>query len=511
MARPLLTWGFADRTSSVQGVSTSRDGSLLFIESESKETMEVHFVPTTSAADRPRIVRPREYGVKYDVESHAPSRTLFLTSNVHGKRNRALYRASLEAPSDWQPVTLPATGEQILPNSMERSLDDVMVFHDFLACSGRAGGFTKIWICPLDARTGAPTADAKAMTFEEEACEVHIASHRLFDTQGKLRVAYTSMITPDSLLEFEVASGASAPPKLLKQRPAPNFDASKYRTMQLSVTARDGEKVPVTLLWRPDALDIRDAAATSSAKPGPAPLHLYGYGAYGICIDPGFAAETLPNLPLVDRGVVLALAHVRGGGEMGHHNWYETQGKYLAKRNTFFDFVDCAKALVAEGIATPGLLSCEGRSAGGLLVGNVVNDAPDLFRAALAGVPFVDLMVSMCDPTIPLTTEEWEEWGNPNEERYHQYMLSYSPIQQVRRGVNYPSMLLVSGLNDPRVAYWEPTKWAQVLRERVPNGDEVLLKMDMAAGHFSASDRYKKLRERAFEYAWLLDQLGKAE
>ena len=196
---------------------------------------------------------------------------------------------------------------------------------------------------------------------------------------------------------------------------------------------------------------------------------------------------------------------------MGHHAWYEAAGKYLAKRNTFYDFVDCAKHLIATGVTSPTALTCEGRSAGGLLVGNVVNDAPELFTAAIAGVPFVDLMTTMCDPSIPLTTEEWEEWGNPNEKAYYEYMLSYSPIDNIVKDANYPKMLLTSGLNDPRVAYWEPTKWAQVLRSRVANGEEILLKMDLAAGHFSAADRYRYLRELAFDFAWLLDQLGKAD
>ena len=190
---------------------------------------------------------------------------------------------------------------------------------------------------------------------------------------------------------------------------------------------------------------------------------------------------------------------------------YEAAGKYLEKKNTFTDFVDCAEALLERGVARRGQLSCEGRSAGGLLVGNVINMAPELFAAAVAGVPFVDLMVTMCDPSIPLTTEEWEEWGNPNEAKYHQYMMEYSPIDNVREGVTYPSTLIVSGLNDPRVAYWEPTKWAQVLRAKVANGDDVLLKMDLDAGHFSASDRYRYLRELAFDYAWLLEKLGKAD
>jgi len=194
---------------------------------------------------------------------------------------------------------------------------------------------------------------------------------------------------------------------------------------------------------------------------------------------------------------------VRGGGENGHSDWYEKEGKYLAKKNTFNDFVDVGRYLKGAGVAHT--VCCEGRSAGGLLVGNAVNDAPDLFAACVAGVPFVDLMTTMCDPSIPLTTEEWEEWGNPNSAEYFDYMLSYSPIDNVKAGKTYPAMLLVSGLNDPRVAYWEPAKWAQVLRHEVANPNDVLVKMDLAAGHFSAADRYRYLRELAFDYAWLLD------
>lgn len=483
----------------VVSTSASRDGLLIFITSESTETTEVHFVRTQTPQKEPTIILPRSPGVKYDVESHAPSNALFFTSNVDNKRNRELYRASLDEPSKWLPVM--SNGKQVLPHSMDRSLDYVYAFKDFLACSGRSGGFTKIWITPLGPDGSVP-ADAHTIAFEDEACESKIATHKRFDTLGKLRVEYTSMLIPNSLLEYDTSSKEF---ELLKQQPVPNYDASKYVTKQFAATVRDGTIVPVTLLWRSDALD---ANATSGA-PNLAPVHLYGYGSYGVCMDPGFKYGTLPYLPLVDRGIVVATAHVRGGGEMGHHAWYEVAGKYLQKRNTFFDFADCAKSLIAAGIARPGAVTCEGSSAGGLLVGNVVNDEPSLFKAAIAGVPFVDLMVTMCDPSIPLTCEEWEEWGNPNEEKFHSYMMSYSPIQQVRTGVKYPALLLTSGLNDPRVPYWEPTKWAQVLRERVTNGDDILLKMDMAAGHFSASDRYKKLRQQAFEYAWLLDQHGK--
>eukprot|EP00911_Craspedida_sp_UC1_P000995 UC1_evm1s744 len=193
---------------------------------------------------------------------------------------------------------------------------------------------------------------------------------------------------------------------------------------------------------------------------------------------------------------------------MGRY-WYEEQGKYLCKRNTFSDFIACADHLVAEGITEPSMLACEGRSAGGLLMGNVVNMRPDLFRIAVCGVPFVDLMTTMCDPSIPLTTGEWEEWGNPNEAKFHDYMLSYSPMDQVR-AQPYPDLLILAGLYDPRVAYWEPTKWASKVRAHATGSPDVLLKMDTEAGHFSASDRYKYLREKAFEQAVVLDKIGLA-
>ena len=476
---------------------------------------------------------------RYDVDSHAPSRSLFLTYNGDGKVNRELAVASLDEPSIWRPVqscSAPSGAlQQVLRHSQSRSIDGISVFSSFLVVDGREDGFTQLWVVPLSSGEGpgedggSPAAeasgDAERMVFDEESFTAHEATNKLFDPKGKLRVEYSSMTSPRALLEFNVAERTYT---TLKVQPVPNYDASRYETKRIDVisrhlppptecmhpapsiyryetkridvTARDGQIVPVTLLWRPDA---------TAADEGGSACHLYGYGSYGICIDPTFSST---RLALVDRGVVFAIAHVRGGGEMGHNSWYEKQGKYLAKRNTFFDFVDCATHLLDDGIARLGALSCEGRSAGGLLVGNVVNDAPQLFAACVAGVPFVDLMTTMCDPSIPLTTEEWEEWGNPNEEKYHDYMMSYSPINNVRADAGrYPAMLIVSGLNDPRVAYWEPTKWAQVLRSKVANGDDVLLKMDLDAGHFSASDRYRYLRELAFDYAWLLEKLGKAD
>ena len=254
------------------GVSTARDGSLVWIESESKETMEMHFVPTASPTDAPTVVRPREFGVKYSAESHAPSRSLFLTSNVDGKRNRELFRASLDAPSAWQPVLAPSG--PVLTHSAAQSLDYVHVFDRFLAVDGRAGGFTKVWIVPLGT-DGSATADAEPMRFAQEACECGLASNKLFASDGKLRVEYSDMTTPQSLFEYDVSASAF---RLLKEKPVPNYDASKYATRQMRITARDGEAIPVTLFWRPDALKDGEGAPAPAPQPMAQPSLMPGTG-----------------------------------------------------------------------------------------------------------------------------------------------------------------------------------------------------------------------------------------
>jgi len=284
------------------------------------------------------------------------------------------------------------------------------------------------------------------------------------------------------------------------RREVPNFDPGKYTCRRFFATAPDGAQIPICMVHRKDLYD------GEGDNKKPKPCFLYGYGSYGICVDPGFDVHVLPYL---DRGMVYCIANVRGGGEMGR-GWYEEQGKYRNKRNTFTDFIACAEHLVEQGITVPDKMAIEGRSAGGLLVGSVLNMRPDLFRIAIAGVPFVDVMNTMCDPSIPLTTGEWEEWGNPNEWKYFDYMLSYCPYDNVR-SVPYPDVLITAGLHDPRVAFWEPAKWASKLRTMSTSPDrEVLLKMDLEVGHFSASDRYRYKREKAFDQAVVLDKLGLA-
>jgi len=280
---------------------------------------------------------------------------------------------------------------------------------------------------------------------------------------------------------------------LKRQNVLGGYDPEHYEQARDWATAADGTRIPVSLVWR------RDAAPAS----GPAPVHLYGYGSYEHSIDPGFSVA---RLSLLDRGVVFAVAHVRGGGEMGRA-WYE-DGKTLTKKNTFTDFVAVADHLIAEGRTSPELLVAEGGSAGGLLMGAVANLAPDRFAGIVAAVPFVDALTSILDPDLPLTVIEWDEWGDPlHDAEVYEYMRGYSPYENVRDGVSYPRILAVTSLNDTRVLYVEPAKWVARLRDV---GAPVLLKTEMSAGHGGVSGRYESWRERAFEIAWILDVLGRA-
>eukprot|EP00656_Telonema_subtile_P036951 TRINITY_DN41022_c0_g1_i1.p1 TRINITY_DN41022_c0_g1~~TRINITY_DN41022_c0_g1_i1.p1 ORF type:complete len:340 (+),score=62.94 TRINITY_DN41022_c0_g1_i1:148-1167(+) len=334
----------------------------------------------------------------------------------------------------------------------------------------------------------------KAVPVPEQVYSHELVSKQNCDYEAAtFRAVYSSFTTPSTWIDYCPFTHAS---KQIKVREVGGgFDSKNYVCERRFAKAPDGTDIAMSLIYRKD-LDM--------SKPNPAMI--YGYGSYGICMDPSFA---ISYLPYCDRGMVYVMTHIRGGGENGR-SWYEVQGKYLTKRNTFSDFIACAEYLVSSGITTPAQLACEGRSAGGLLIGAVINQRPDLFEAAIAGVPFVDVMTTMCDASIPLTTGEWEEWGNPNEMRYYDYMLSYSPMDNIK-AQNYPNILMVAGLHDPRVAYWEPTKWATKLRvtKQNTNNTEILLKMDMDAGHFSASDRYKYLREKAIEQAWVIKHVIK--
>jgi oligopeptidase B len=397
-----------------------------------------------------------------------------------------------------------ASWTEAIPYDESRKIDEVLPFKNFLALQGRQAGLSQLWIIDVDdASGGICAASLRKVDFDEELYEVALGSNKVFDTPY-LRIEYSSLTTPSQAIDLDMRAGACPRDHLIKQQEVLNFDRENYVCRRLFATAPDKTQIPMSLVYRKDLYGGK--VLGGDGPPTPKPLHLYAYGSYGICIDPNFNRLVLP---LLDRGMLYCIAHIRGGGEMGRF-WYEEQGKYLTKRNTFSDFVACAEHLVDKGFTTPDQMSCEGRSAGGMLVGAVVNMRPDLFKAVVAGVPFVDVMTTMCDPSIPLTTNEWEEWGNPNVPKYFDYMLSYSPVDNVR-AQHYPHILITAGLHDPRVAYWEPAKWASKLRSLKTDDNLVIAKFDLDSGHFSASDRYRYMKEKAYDQAFILDKLGLAD
>jgi len=487
------------------GIYKSLDGNYLFLEASSKETSEIYYLDLKDPAATLQCVAKRRPKVLYEV-AHRDN-VWWISSNVGGLPNMALFMAPAvpDCADKWELVKLSGSeseSQQVLfPGSLERSLDDVTCFKNHAVASGREGGLPRVWILSLpDSST---VSKFERLEFAEDAYDVGVSTHKEFDTT-KLVVGYDSMVTPAQSLEIDMADATKR--TVLKEKVVPGYDKTLYRTERTTVTARDGKtEIPVTLVYRKDVMEQH----LSSGEP--IATHLYGYGSYGACIEADFRAT---RLTLLNRGVVFVIAHIRGGGEMGRQ-WYEEPNgaKYLCKKNTFNDFVDVGRYLVDERkLTTPAKFSCEGRSAGGLLIGATINQAPDLFQVALLGVPFVDVVPTMIDASIPLTAVEWEEWGNPNEPKYHQYMMEYSPTQNVVKGAKYPACLLTGGLHDPRVQFWEPSKFAAVLRHEQDSESSgpVCVKMDMSAGHFSASDRYKYLKELSFDYAFMLDQLGLA-
>jgi oligopeptidase B len=324
--------------------------------------------------------------------------------------------------------------------------------------------------------------------FPDPAYRANIGINADFDTR-LLRFNYTSLVTPPSAFDYNMDTRERT---LVKRQEVPGgYDPSQYQTERVHAKAPDGAEVPISLVYR-----------KGTRRDGQAPLLLYGYGAYGISTDPSFSSD---RLSLLERGVIYAIAHIRGGGDLGKP-WHE-DGRMLRKKNSFTDFIACAEHLIAQRYTSPDRLAIMGGSAGGLLMGAVTNMRPDLFAAVVAMVPFVDALTTELDPTLPLTIGEWEEWGNPAEKPYYDYIKSYSPYDNVGTR-SYPAILVTAGLNDPRVSYWEPAKWVAKLRALKTDQRPLLLKTNMGAGHFGASGRYDYLKETAFHYAFLFDVLG---
>ncbi|MBC8155152.1 MAG: S9 family peptidase, partial [Bacteroidetes bacterium] len=329
------------------------------------------------------------------------------------------------------------------------------------------------------------------LDFADPAFVAGIAYNPEFNT-NVLRFTYSSLTTPNSTYDYNMDTREKT--LLKRQEVLGGFDPGNYTSERVFVTARDGAKVPVSIVYR-----------KGTKKDGSAPLLQYAYGSYGINMEPGFSST---RLSLLDRGFIYAIAHIRGGQEMGR-NWYE-DGKLFKKKNTFNDFVDCSQWLIQNKYTAADKLFAMGGSAGGLLMGAVVNQAPQLYRGVVAAVPFVDVVTTMLDESIPLTTGEFEEWGNPKKRDYYDYMLSYSPYDNVEKKA-YPNMLVTTGLHDSQVQYWEPAKWVAKLRTLKTDGNQLLLHTNMEAGHGGASGRFKALEEVALDYAWMLNLVGERQ
>jgi oligopeptidase B len=371
----------------------------------------------------------------------------------------------------------------LLAHSDEVRIESADAFASRLVVEYRREALTRVGVIPIDPEG---YGELTELSFDEPLFTVGTGANPQFDQPG-VRLGYGSLVTPGSVYDYRPATGELT---LLKRQPVLGYDPARYEQRREWALASDGARIPISLVYRRDLV-----------VPGrPAPLELYGYGSYESSMDPAFSVA---RLSLLDRGVVFAIAHVRGGGELGRH-WYD-DGKGLSKKNTFTDFVACARHLVATSWTTADRLVAEGGSAGGLLMGAAVNLAPDAFAGVLAAVPFVDALTSILDPSLPLTVIEWDEWGDPlHDARVYEYMKSYTPYENVRDDVQYPQILAVTSINDTRVLFVEPAKWVARLREV---GAPVLLKTEMSAGHGGVSGRYNAWRERAFELAWVLDVL----
>lgn len=456
-------------------VGRTHDHALLVASSTSTDTYEQRVLPAATPTAPFRVVVPREKGHKYDVEHRKG--VLYIRTNK-GAKNFRLVTAPLADPKEasWKPL---------VDHDPHALLEDIEMFAGHVVVYTKTEGLERMRVIDLSGgHGGAP----RTIEFPEPVYTARSAGTFEFDTTH-LRFHYESMVTPPSVFDYDLATGART---LLKQQEVPGgFDPSRYASERAWATARDGTKVPLSIVYPKDF-----------KKDGNGACFLYGYGSYGYGMPASFSAA---RLPLLDRGMVFVVAHVRGGDEMGEA-WHD-DGMLMKKKNTFFDFIDSAEWLIANKWTKKERLVIEGGSAGGLLMGAVVNERPDLFKAVHAAVPFVDVMNTMMDASLPLTVGEYLEWGDPNEKAAFDYMRSYSPYDNIAPKA-YPAMLVTTSLNDSQVMYWEPAKYVAKLRATKTDSNPLLLKTNMGAGHGGASGRYDHLKETAFERAWLMEQVG---
>ena len=454
------------------GIGLTKDKRFLVLHIGSKVTTEAWILEADNPLGEFRVVQPREQDIEYSLEHHTDR--FFIVTNADGAENFKLVSAPDENPGREQWV-------DVIAHRPDVKLSDLDVFADHLVLFEREGGVRQIRVRRL--------SDGEEHLIEqpEEVSTAYGANNPDFASKV-LRYEYTSLVTPSSVFDYDLDTRERT---LLKQQPVlGGYDPDVYASERLWALAPDGVEVPISVVYRRDR-----------ARGGPALL--YGYGSYEASMDPSFSSL---RLSLLDRGFAFAIAHIRGGGEMGRR-WY-TDGKYLAKRNTFTDFIAAAEHLIDGGWTTSRQLAIRGGSAGGLLMGAVVNLRPELFGAVVAQVPFVDALNTILDPTLPLTVLEWEEWGNPVESKeYYDYMKSYAPYENVE-AKDYPPMFVTAGLNDPRVSYWEPAKWVAKLRATKTDDNPLLLKTEMGAGHGGPSGRYDAWKEECTVYAFLFDVFG---
>ena len=457
-------------------VGRSRDKQMLFLQSSAATMDEARYVPADKPLGDWKVILPREKDHEYAVDFN--NGELYITTNKNAENFRVV-RAPLSDPNEKNWTDFIAHNPAI-------KLDDIDFFKDYAVVSEVENGLEYLKIMDLKTKRA-----ATRIATPENVYTMNLGRNPEYDTPV-VRYEYASMITPNSTYEYDFKTGKS---ELLKQQEVlGGYDKTKYETTRVWATARDGVKVPISIMMK-----------KGTKLDGKSPMLLYAYGSYGISMTPSFSTA---RLSLVDRGMIYAIAHIRGGSELGE-SWRQ-QGRMFKKLNTFYDFVDSADWLAKNKYTSPDRLVIQGGSAGGLLMGAVVNLSPNSFKAAIAQVPFVDVMNTMLDDTLPLTTEEWIEWGNPNEKPAFDYMVKYSPYDNVK-AQNYPNMLIEVSLNDSQVPYWEGAKFAAKLRAMKTDKNTILLKTNMGAGHGGSSGRYDRLKEIAFDYAYALTQVGITE
>jgi len=454
-------------------VGKSASKRFMYVVAAGNNMAEWHFMEAADSGSQLTLIEPRRENFEYDVADHGDR--FLIRHNGDGAKDFKISETPISAPAseNWQDLVTHVLG---------RPIGEMGVVQDYLILSQRTKGLHQIQI--MEHATG----NSFEIDFDAEDYAVGIQDGREWDTSN-LRFSYTSLTTPTTIYDYNMATRKRV---LRKQTEVlGDFTEENYQSRRTFATAQDGTLIPISLLY-----------AKSTPLDGSAPLYLYGYGAYGIIVDSNFSSA---RLSLVDRGYIFAVAHIRGGMDLGW-DWYE-DGKLLKKKNTFTDFIACAEHLIAENFTAKGRIAASGGSAGGMLMGAVVNLRSDLFKVVIADVPFVDVLNTMMDRTLPLTTMEYNEWGNPQDQQFYDYIKSYSPYDNVKRQA-YPHMLITGGINDPRVTYWEPAKWTARLRDLKTDDNLLLLRIQMDSGHGGASGRFSRLKEVALEYAFVLKAFG---